>query len=140
MVSKYGLLLGLICALMASADDAPDNTVEQLDNLERQRVILEKQLEVSKLRQELNETQGNAGGSQVVAAADLQSSSLHLIKVIGLANKPKAIFLYNGFRLSAEKGQDVIPNVVLKNVSDTYVTLTDTTTGQDNIVWLSSTK
>jgi hypothetical protein len=135
MVNKYGLLLGLWCSLMASAEDT---TVDQLDNLERQRVVLEKQLEVSKLQGELNESEGKSNVSPVVATEDLQSSSLHLIKVVGLASKPKAIFLYNGFRLSAESGQKVLPNVDLKNVTDTYVTLTDTKTGKDSILWLSN--
>lgn len=136
---KYVVMLGMF---MLAASTYADDTVDQLDELERQRVILQKQVEISKLQTELNAASPPppppADTSPVVATEDLATSSLQLIKVVGMATKPKAVFLYNGYRLSAERGEMVLPNIQIRNVNETYVVLKDTTTGKESVLWLSA--
>ncbi len=136
MVKSF-VTLGLLLSL-GSQSQAGDSTIDQLDQLERQRVILEKRLEVTKLQKELSDTQGQSVASSIVPTENLQAASLNLIKIVGMASKPKAVFLYNGYRLTAERGEMVLPNVQLHNVSDTYVMLKDTTSGKESVVWLST--
>ncbi|MFI4956242.1 MAG: hypothetical protein ACHQAX_03435 [Gammaproteobacteria bacterium] len=133
---KYLVVLSVLLAQVAFADD----TVDQLDQLERQRVILQKQVEISKLQQEMVAASPPAPAptAAVTATTDLATSSLQLIKVVGMAAKPKAVFLYNGYRLSAERGEMVLPNIQIRNVTETYVLLKDTTTGKESVLWLSA--
>lgn len=135
------LLLTLCMMTMACADD---DTVQQLDDLEQQRVILQKQLEISKLQKEINDNNGAAAQASaaasptVVATENLVATQLQLIKVVGLASQPRAVFLYNGYRLSGERGQMILPNIQVRNINETYVLLKDTTTGQESVLWLSA--
>jgi type IV pilus biogenesis protein PilP len=133
---NFLVILSVLVASVAYADD----TVDQLDQLERQRVILQKQVEISKLQQEISASAPPPPpvSAAVTPMADLATSSLQLIKVVGLATKPKAVFLYNGYRLSSERGDMVLPNIQLRNVTDTYVLLKDTTTGKESVLWLSA--
>lgn len=135
------ILIGMLSLCVVSVAMA-DSTVQELDDLERQRVILQKQLEISKLQQQINGATSTmvmpAATPSVVATEDMVTSSLRLIKVVGMASKPKAVFLYNGYRLSAERGDMVLPNIEIRNVNETYVLLKDTTTGKESVLWLSA--
>lgn len=114
-----------------------DPTVDTLDKLERQRLILQKQLEVSKLQEELNKSRQTGGTSQIVPTEDLNTAALSLVKIMGLSSKPTAIFLYNGYRLTAQKDKMVLPTVQVRAINENYVVLKDIQTGKESILWLS---
>lgn len=136
-MGKYllGLFLVLGC-LIAQAQPYTPGTVEQLDQLERERVLLTKQIEVTNLQAELQKANDNVG---VTAGTGTNvGSALRLIKISGLASKPEAVFLYGGYRVVAERGSMVIPNIQLSTVTQSYVVLKDITSGKENVLWLSS--
>jgi len=126
-------LIGLLLLCSALAAQAL-TTAERLDQLEQSRVLLSKEIEVTNLQAELNKARGEMG----ISPADGVGSALSLIKITGLASKPEAVFLYGGYRIVADKGDMVIPNVKITSVSQSYVVLRDITTGQENVLWLSA--
>jgi hypothetical protein len=131
----FFLLLGIITA---QAQPYTPSTVEELDQLERSRVLLSKQLEVAKLQADLQKANEDMGVLHGAGGALQTGSALHLIKVSGLASKPEAVFLYGGYRVVAKRGQMVIPNIQLSSVTQSYVVLKDITNGKENVLWLSS--
>jgi len=130
-------LMGLLacCALSAQAQPYTPTTVEKLDDLEQNRILLTKELEVAKLQAELQKANAAVG---VTTGANTGGSPLHLIKINGLASNPEAVFLYGGYRVVAHKGGMVIPNLQITAVSQSYVVLKDITSGKENILWLSA--
>lgn len=135
-MAKYflGFLL-LVGFVMAQAQPYTPSTVQQLDQLEQNRIILSKELEVANLQgqlQKANEAVGVATNPTGVGAA------LRLIKISGLASKPEAVFLYGGFRVTASKGGMVIPNVQLVSLTQSYAVLRDITSSKESILWLSA--
>lgn len=134
------VFLMVFCVLGAQAQPYNPSTVQKLDELEQTRIILSKEIEVAKLQAELqkaNEQVGLVTGTGAASAAGA-GSSLRLIKVAGLASKPEAVFLYGGYRIVAEKGKMVIPNIQMTSVTQSYVVLKDITSGKENILWLSA--
>jgi hypothetical protein len=131
----FFLLLGIVAA---QAQPYTPSTVEELDQLERSRILLSKQLEVAKLQADLQKANENIGVLHGAGGALQTGSALHLIKVSGLASRPEAVFLYGGYRVVAKRGQMVIPNIQLSSVTQSYVVLKDITNGKENVLWLSS--
>ena len=131
----FFLLLG---SLVAQAQPYTPGTVEQLDQLERERVILSKQLEVTKLQADLQKANESVGVLNGAGGSIHTGSALHLIKVSGLASKPEAVFLYGGYRVVAQRGGMVIPNIQLSSVTQSYVVLKDIVSGKENVLWLSA--
>lgn len=131
------ILLGLLSVGMLTAQAQPytPNTVEKLDQLEQSRILLTKEIEVAKLQSDLQKANASIG---VNLGANTGGSPLSLIKINGLASRPQAVFLYGGYRVVANKGEMVIPNLQIASVSQSYVVLKDITTGKENILWLSS--
>jgi hypothetical protein len=124
-----GMML-LFCAWIAQAA----TTAERLDQLEQSRVLLTKEIEVANLQAQLNKAQGEVG---IRPNSDV-GSALSLIKITGLASKPEAVFLYGGYRIVADKGDMVIPNIQILSVNQSYVVLKDITSGKESILWLSA--
>jgi hypothetical protein len=131
-------LIGFLacCALSAQAQPYTPNTVERLDDLEQNRILLSKELEVVKLQSELQ--RANASVGVTTSGANTGGAPLSLIKINGLASNPEAVFLYGGYRVVARKGGMVIPNLQITGVSQSYVVLKDITTGKENVLWLSA--
>lgn len=135
------IFLMVACFLTAQAQPYNPSTVQKLDELEQTRILLSKEIEVAKLQAELqkaNEEVGLVTGTGAASSAAGAGSSLRLIKVAGLASKPEAVFLYGGYRIVAEKGKMVIPNIQMTSVTQSYVVLKDITSGKESILWLSS--
>lgn len=130
-MAKYWVSLLLMCAALCAQ---ALTTVERLDQLEESRVLLSKEIEVANLQAQLNKAQGDVG----VRPSGAVGSALTLIKVMGLATQPEAVFMYGGYRIVAEKGGMVIPNVQITSVTQSYVVLKDVTTGKENVLWLSA--
>jgi hypothetical protein len=135
MGKQYGILLLSLGILTAQAQPYTPGTVEKLDQLEQSRILLTKEIEVAKLQADLQKANAQIG---VNLGANTGGSPLSLIKINGLASKPQAVFLYGGYRVVANKGEMVIPNLQIASVSQSYVVLKDITTGKENILWLSS--
>ncbi len=112
--------------------------MDALDQLDRQRVLLEKQLEVVKLEGELRDALSTTGATNVVDTEEMQTSALNLIKVTGLEKKPQAVFTYGGYRIVTAKGEMVLPNIQVSGVEPTHVILKDVTTGKESLLWLST--
>ncbi len=135
MGKQYGFLFLACCALSAQAASNGPTAVEQLDQLEQSRVLLTKEIEVAKLKADLQKANSDIGVNLGVSTG---GTPLSLIKINGLASKPEAVFLYGGYRVVANKGDMVIPNLQISSVSQSYVVLKDITTGKESILWLSS--
>lgn len=131
------LLSGML-STTAFAQAYDSNTVTELDQLERQRVLLQKQLDVVQLEGDLRNALSASGATRVVGTDDLTMSALNLVKVVGLAKSPQAIFTYGGYRIVTEKGEMVLPNIQVSTVDTTHVVLKDVTTGKESILWLST--
>lgn len=136
---KYVLAMVLLAmALQASAQSVNPTVVDKLDSLDQQKVLLQKELEVAKLQNDLQMAQNKSGASSTVETADLKSENLRLIKITGLESAPQAVFLYNGYRLVADKGEMILPTVQLRVVTASHVTVKDVKTGKESILWLTS--
>ena len=131
-------LLGGVLSTTAFAQAYDASTVDELDQLERQRVLLEKQLGVVELEGALRDALAASGATRVVGTGDLTTSALNLIKVVGLEKSPQAVFTYGGYRIVTEKGEMVLPNIQVSGVDTTHVILKDVTTGKESILWLST--
>lgn len=129
-MANYFIILVLVCsAFLAQAQ----TTVERLDQLDQSRVLLEKEIQVANLKAELDKANGDMG----VRSSSSVGANLNLIKIAGLATKPEAVFLYGGYRIVADKGDMVIPNVQITSVNQSYVVLRDITSGKESVLWLS---
>lgn len=138
-MAKYMLIMTLmIIAAQGVAQTLDPNLVDTMDKLDQQKVLLQKQLDVTKLQNDLNQALGAGGALSTVNAADLKSENLRLVKITGLESAPQAVFLYNGYRLVADKGEMVLPTVQLRTVTTSHVTLKDLKTGQESILWLTA--
>src|SRR5271163_1583306 len=136
---KYTLIMALlVMAAQGFAQTLDPTTVDKLDDLDRKKVLLVKQIEVVTLENGLQAALGKGNTLSTVNAADLKSENLRLIKITGLESAPQAVFLYNGYRLVAEKGGMVLPTVQLRTVTPSHVTVKDVKTGQESILWLTS--
>lgn len=125
-------------AVTAFAQTYTQGAVEELDGLDREKAILEKQVAVAKLQTELRDLiQAGGGAIRLGTFGDLTQSALSLVKVSGLERKPQAVFEYGGFRILANKNDIVLPNIKMVGVTKSYVVLKDITTGQENLLWLS---
>ena len=82
-------LLGGVLSTTAFAQAYDASTVDELDQLERQRVLLEKQLGVVELEGALRDALAASGATRVVGTGDLTTSALNLIKVVGLEKARK---------------------------------------------------
>jgi type IV pilus biogenesis protein PilP len=140
MVKKIKKLILLGSALGVTAFAQPYNnaTVDELDLLERQRILLQKQLEVARLESELRDTMTAGGVAPTVATDTMVTSALSLVKVTGMEKSPQAVFSYGGYRIVTARGEMVLPNVQVKSVDATHVVLRDVTTGKESIMWLSN--
>lgn len=138
-MAKYMLILTfMIIATQGVAQNVDPNIVDTMDKLDQQKVLLQKQLDVTNLQNDLNEALGAGGALSSVNAADLKPENLRLVKITGLESAPQAVFLYNGYRLVADKGEMVLPTVQLRSVTTSHVTLKDLKTGQESILWLTA--
>ena len=135
-MAKYflGFFL-LVATIMAQAQPYTPSTVQQLDQLEQNRIILSKQLEVANLQGQLQKANEEVG---VTTNPTGVGAALRLIKISGLASKPEAVFLYGGYRVTANKGGMVIPNVQLVSVTQSYAVLRDITSSKESVLWLSA--
>lgn len=140
MAKLTKLLLGmLVCCISVSvfAQAYDEATITNLDKLERQRISLQKQLEVVRLEAELKDIMSKSGLSSAIATDDMLASALSLIKVTGLESNPQAVFLYSGYRLLSTKGEMVLPNLQVRKIESTHVVLKDVKSGKESILWLS---
>ncbi len=135
---KKPVMLCSILSTVAFAQPYDANTVDELDMLERQRILLQKQLEVAQLESSLSEALASSGATRVVGKDNMITSALNLVKVTGLAKNPEAIFTYGGYRIVTRKGEMVLPNIQVSTIDTTHVVLKDVTTGKESVLWLSN--
>jgi hypothetical protein len=128
----------MVMAAQGFAQTLDPTVIEKMDDLDRQKILLVKQIEVVTLENGLQSALGKGNTLSTVKAADLTSTNLRLIKITGLETAPQAVFLYNGYRLVAEKGGMVLPTVQLRTVTPSHVTVKDVKTGEESILWLTA--
>lgn len=138
-MAKYALLITLMMiAAQGFAQGADPDMVNKLDMLDQQKTLLQKQIDVVNLKNDLTTALGEGGSLSTVDTADLKPEYLKLVKITGLESAPQAVFLYNGYRLVADKGEMVLPTVQLRAVTASHVTVKDLKTGQESILWLTA--
>lgn len=138
MVNYMIMLALLTVSLQGWTQNVEPNLVDELDTLDQEKTLLLKKVEVAKLQNDLQVVTRKSDAASTVEVANMKPENLRLIKVTGLESEPQAVFLYNGYRMVANKGEMVLPSVQLRVVTATHVTIKDVRTGKESTLWLSS--
>ena len=134
----FTLTIGVM-SFLTSATASAENTIDTLDKLEAQRLVLEKQLQVTRLQESLGNNTGNLSAMSDGQDFDLyQNHPLSVEKIVGFGANLSAVIVSDNTKLRVKVGDAAFPGQTVVAIDKDSITVSYEPDNTEIKIWLRS--